>query len=95
MKTISISRAGLADEENLMRSYPEGLCALCGGRRRAGRVIHSVDLGTTVVVVRNVEAQVCDQCGEPWLDDATVARLEQIVREARGRGAELEVVSLP
>ena len=37
MKTVSISRAGLADEENLMRSYPEGLCARCGGRRRAGR----------------------------------------------------------
>ena len=78
-----------------MRSYPEGRCALCGGRRRTGRVTHSVDLGTTVVVVRNVEAQVCDQCGESWLDDATVARLEEIVHEARGRGVEIEVVSLP
>jgi YgiT-type zinc finger domain-containing protein len=78
-----------------MRSYPEGLCALCGGRRRAGRVTHSVDLGTTVVVVRNVEAQVCDQCGESWLDDATVTRLEEIVHAARGRGVEIEVVSLP
>jgi len=44
-----------------MRSYPSGLCALCGGKRRAGRVSHSVDLGNTVVVVRNVEAKVCDQ----------------------------------
>ena len=77
-----------------MRSYPAGFCALCGGRRRAGRVTHAVDLGATVVVVRNVEAQVCDQCGEPWLDDATVARLEQIVHEARGLGVEIEVVSL-
>ena len=79
----------------MMRSYPTGLCALCGGNRRAGRVTHSVDLGSTVVVVRNVEAQVCDQCGEPWFEDTTVAQLERIVHEARARGVEVEVVSLP
>lgn len=79
----------------MMRVYPSGLCALCGGKRRAGRVTHSVDLGATVVVVRNGEAQVCDQCGEPWFGDATVAQLERIVHEARARGVEVEVVSLP
>jgi len=79
----------------MIRSYPPGLCALCGGTRRAGRVTHSVDLGTTVVVVRNVQAQVCDQCGESWLEDATVAQLERIAQEARARGVEVEVVSLP
>ena len=78
----------------MKRSYPPGLCALCGGTRRTGHVTHSVDLGPTVVVVRNVEAQVCDQCGEPWFEDATVVRLEQIVHEARARGVEVEVVSL-
>ena len=77
----------------MTRSYPSGFSALCGGRRCAGRVTHSVDLGTTVVVVRNVEAQVCDQCGEPWFEDATVGQLERIVGEARARG--VEVVSLP
>ena len=79
----------------MIRAYRSGLCAACGGQRRAGRVTHSVDLGTTVVVVRNVEAQVCDQCGEPWFEDATVVRLERIVHEARERGVEVEVVSLP
>jgi len=79
----------------MKRSYPSGLCALCGGKRRAGRASHSVDLGTTVVVVRNVEAKVCDQCGEPWFEDATVAHLERIVHEARARGVQVEVVSLP
>ena len=78
-----------------MNRHPAGLCALCGGIRRAGRVSHSVDLGATVVVVRNVEAQVCEQCGEAWFDDATVQQLERIVHEARARGVEVEVVSLP
>jgi YgiT-type zinc finger domain-containing protein len=79
----------------MTRSHEPGLCALCGGKRRMGRVTHSVDLGTTVVVVRNVEARVCEQCGEPWFEDATVAQLERIVHEARARGVEVEVVALP
>jgi YgiT-type zinc finger domain-containing protein len=79
----------------LKRSYPSGLCALCGGKRRVGRVSHTVDLGTTVVVVRNVEAKICDQCGESWFEDAMVAHLERIVDEARARGVQVEVVSLP
>ena len=66
-------------------------------RRHAprGAGTHSVDLGNTVVVVRNAEATVCDQCGESWLDDATVAHLERIVHEARARGVQVEVVSWP
>jgi YgiT-type zinc finger domain-containing protein len=79
----------------MTRRFASGLCALCGGKRRAGRVTHSIDLGSTLVVVRNVEAKVCDQCGESWLDDATVAHLERIVHEARARGVQVEVVSLP
>ena len=77
------------------RRFAPGLCALCGGKRVAGRTIFSADLGTGVVVVRNVPATVCDQCGEPWFEDATVAHLEQIVHEARARGVQVEVVSLP
>ena len=79
----------------MKRSYPFGLCALCGGKRHAGCVSHAVDLRTTVVGVRNVEAKVCDQCGESWFEDATVARLERIVHESRARGVQVEVVSLP
>jgi YgiT-type zinc finger domain-containing protein len=79
----------------MRRSFLSGLCALCGGTLRAGRATHAVDLGATVLVVRNIEAEVCDQCGEPWLEDATVAHLERIVHEARARGAQVEVVSLP
>ena len=79
----------------MTRSYSPELCALCGGKRRAGYISDSVELGTTIVVVRNVEAKVCDQCGEPWFEDTTVAHIERIVHEARARDVQVEVVSLP
>jgi YgiT-type zinc finger domain-containing protein len=79
----------------MKRTFPSGLCALCGGGRAPGRVSYTVDVGTTVVVVRNVPATVCDQCGESWFDDGTVQHLGRIVDDARQRGAQVEVVSLP
>ena len=79
----------------MARRFASGLCPLCGGKRVSGRTTFSADLGTGVVVVRNVPATVCDQCGEPWFEDATVAHLERIVHEARARGVRVEVVSLP
>jgi len=79
----------------MKRSHGPGLCALCGGKRVPGIVSYSVDVRGSVVVVRNVPATVCGQCGERWFDDATVERLERIVSEARARGVQVEVVSLP
>ena len=35
--------------------------------------------------VREVDATVCSQCGEEWIDDATARQLEQIVNDARAR----------
>jgi hypothetical protein len=46
-----------------------------------------------VVVVRRVQATVCSQCGEEWIDDATARRLEQVVNEARLKRSEVEVTA--
>ncbi len=46
------------------------------------------------MVVRRVQATVCSQCGEEWIDDATARRLEQVVNEARLKHSEVEVTAL-
>jgi len=78
----------------MTRSFAPDLCPLCGGTRSPGRVTFSADLGAGVVVIRQVPATVCDQCGEDWIDDATAADLEQRTMDARRRGAQVEVVSM-
>jgi YgiT-type zinc finger domain-containing protein len=70
------------------------ICALCGGTPKPGTTTFTAELGFGVVVVRNVPAMVCPQCGSDWIDDTVAERLEQIVDEARHRRAQVEVVAL-
>jgi len=68
-------------------------CPLCGGEKKPGKTTYSVDLKDGVVVVRDVPAQICSQCGEEWIDAQTAHVLEQIVHKARKRACQVEVLS--
>ncbi len=69
-------------------------CPLCGGRKELGRATYSVDLGAGIVVVRNVRAKICAQCGEEWIDNKTARELERITEEARAKRHQIEVVAM-
>ncbi len=43
------------------------------------------------VVIKHVPAQVCDTCGEAYLDEGVVEQLFREADEAVARGAEVEV----
>ena len=53
-----------------------------------------MELGFGVVVVRDVPATVCSQCGADWIADTTAAKLEEIVKDARRRHHIVEVTTL-
>ncbi|MGH2373259.1 MAG: type II toxin-antitoxin system MqsA family antitoxin [bacterium] len=69
-----------------------GTCPLCAGGKEPGTTTFTVDLGFGVVVVRDVPALVCSQCGEAWIEDAVAAKLESVVTDARRRRAVVEVM---
>jgi YgiT-type zinc finger domain-containing protein len=69
----------------------QGDCPLCGGAKQAGTTTFTVDLGFGVVVVREVPALVCGQCGEAWVEDSVAAKLERVVADARQKQATVEV----
>lgn len=66
-------------------------CPLCKGSIVSGVSTFTVDLGFGVVVVRDVPATVCSQCGEEWLLDSTAMKLETIVETARQKHVTVEV----
>jgi len=57
----------------------------------SGKTTFTVDLGYGVVVVRDVPATVCGQCGADWIDDDIAGKLEVIVDDARQKHAYVEV----
>ncbi len=68
-------------------------CPLCKGDLKKGDTTYSVDLGFGIVVVRNVPAKVCGQCGEEWIESKVAEELEKIVNTAREHRFEIEVIS--
>jgi len=72
----------------------KNLCPMCGGRKVEGKTVYSVDLGNSLVVVRNVVAQICEQCGEEWISDQNAKELEHIVEGARREKRQVEIMTM-
>jgi len=68
-------------------------CAICGNERKPGKTTYTVDLGFGVLVVRDVPAMICVQCGEEWIDAQTAKNLEIIIKEAHKRKTQFEVLT--
>ena len=58
-------------------------CFFCKGHTVESKTKFIVDLGSCVVIVKNVPAQVCQQCGEASFDNETAKQLEKIVNTVR------------
>jgi YgiT-type zinc finger domain-containing protein len=68
-------------------------CPICGGTIEKGTTTYTADLDFGLVVVRQVPAEVCNQCGEEWIDPEVASKLENTIDQAREKGAEIEVFS--
>lgn len=77
-----------------MRGRRSDNCPLCGGRKKVGTTTFTAELGFGVVVVRDVPATVCSQCGADWIADDVAARIEALVDEVRKKRLQVEVLSL-
>jgi len=69
-------------------------CPLCGGQMESGTTTFTAELGFGVVVIRNVPARVCRQCGEAWIDDSVAGDLERHVNEAREQRQQVAVFAM-
>lgn len=65
------------------------LCPLCGGNKKESTTIFTIDYKKGVIVVREVPAFVCEQCGEEWLSDEVTSKLEEIVSLAKKQQQEI------
>lgn len=54
-------------------------CFFCKGQTVETTTKFIVDLGQCVVIVKNVPARVCQQCGEASFSDEVAQQLEKIV----------------
>ena len=55
------------------------ICFYCKGDTEKGFRTHVVTLDKCVIIIKNVPALVCKQCGEVYFADDVVEKLEDIV----------------
>jgi YgiT-type zinc finger domain-containing protein len=67
-------------------------CSICKhGQTTAASVTVTLERDGVTVVFRNVPAQVCDTCGEQYVDEQTTGRLLAQATEAARAGVQVEV----
>jgi len=68
-------------------------CSICkNGRLAPGTATVTLSRGATTVVIKDVPALVCDDCGEYWLDENVTKTISAMAEEAVRHGAELELL---
>ena len=66
---------------------------LCGGRLEKGTATIPFVFPDTVVRVKDVPAEICASCQEPFTDGEVTDRLTGLLNQARGMGAEVLIIS--
>ncbi|GAC1347939.1 MAG: hypothetical protein NVSMB27_14510 [Ktedonobacteraceae bacterium] len=67
-------------------------CVICKcGETLPGTTTMTLEHGDTTVVFKRVPAEVCQNCGEAYLDAATTRHLLHIVEEAEQAGVQVDV----
>lgn len=67
-------------------------CVICKhGETRRDKASITLDRGETTLVIRGVPAQVCQDCGEQYLDEETTAQLLDAAEEAARSGVQVTI----
>jgi len=68
-------------------------CVICRtGKTNSGKATVTLQRRDTVVVIKDVPAQVCQDCGEYYLDDLVAMQVYAQADDAVKRHAEVEIL---
>jgi len=71
------------------------LCSICKvGQLAPGTVTVTLERGTSIILLKNVPAQVCNNCSSYFLDAETTRLVLQKAENSGLNGAELEVIQM-
>jgi YgiT-type zinc finger domain-containing protein len=69
------------------------MCVICKhGKTQPGRVTVTLERDESIVILKGVPAEVCDNCGEYYLSDTVTEQVLQRAELAVNNGAEVEIL---
>jgi YgiT-type zinc finger domain-containing protein len=63
----------------LKESQTKDICAVCGGKLRETSITHEERRGTQLYLFQHVPALVCSRCGEIWIEEATLKKIDRLL----------------
>ncbi|MBL8134031.1 MAG: type II toxin-antitoxin system MqsA family antitoxin [Anaerolineae bacterium] len=67
-------------------------CLICKvGETQPGTVTVTLERGATTLVLKSVPAQVCNNCGEAYLDESTTTQIMDTAAAALDAGVQVEI----
>ncbi len=67
-------------------------CMICKhGETKKGTTTVTLEKGSSTIVFKEVPAQICDNCGEKYIDEATTKELLNKAREIVKNGVEVDI----
>lgn len=70
-------------------------CSLCRtGETHSGEVTVTLERNTSIILIKKVPAEICNNCGNYYLSETTTELVMSQGEEAINSGAELEVMQL-
>jgi len=67
-------------------------CMICKhGRTQKGSTTVTLEKGTSTIVFKEVPADICDNCGEKYIDESTTKTLLKKAREIVKSGVEVDI----
>lgn len=67
-------------------------CVICKqGNTQCGHVTVTLERGDTTLVFKHVPSQVCENCGEAYVDDGTTQQLLALAEQAIQTGVQVEI----
>ena len=68
-------------------------CVICKrGTTRAGFVTVTLERDNCIVILKQVPADICQNCGEYYLSESVTAEVLQKAEDAVNKGAEVEII---
>jgi YgiT-type zinc finger domain-containing protein len=67
-------------------------CMICkNGEIKSGKATITLEREGTTLVIKKVPAEVCNNCGEEYVDEATTARLLKTAEQAAQAGVQVDI----
>lgn len=66
-------------------------CAVCGGVLQPTTITHEEKRAEQLYLFEHVPVQICSACGEIWIAESTLRRIDQLIKE----GTPIRTVQTP